>query len=72
MNLNKNPRFENFEISDDEDFADYFEMVVDEIFDSPDVAEPPTTKQVDQKFKQMTILGESYDEMSLEPAPVDL
>lgn len=72
MNLNKNPRFENFEISDDPDFADYFQMVVDEIFDSPDVAEPPTTREVDQKFKQMTILGESYDEMSMDPAPVDL
>jgi len=37
MNLNRNPRFENYEISDDADFADFFASIVDEIFESQDV-----------------------------------
>jgi len=69
MNLNKNPRFENFEISDDADFADYFGMVVDEIFKSKDVGVLPSNHETDTDFKQMSVLGESYQEngFSLHP-----
>ena len=35
MNLNENPRIENFEISDDKVFAKFFLDLVDEIFDKP-------------------------------------
>lgn len=33
MNLNENPRLENIEISDNEGFADFFQGVVDAVFD---------------------------------------
>jgi ubiquitin C-terminal hydrolase len=32
MNLNKNPRLENIEISENKDFTDFFNKIVDEIF----------------------------------------
>lgn len=32
MNLNENPRLENIEISDNKDFADFFEAIADEVF----------------------------------------
>tara|TARA_B100000315_G_scaffold196111_1_gene187179 strand:- start:206 stop:772 length:567 start_codon:yes stop_codon:yes gene_type:complete len=35
MNLNENPRIENFEISDDKAFAKFFLDLIDEIFDKP-------------------------------------
>lgn len=72
MNLNKNPRFENFEISDDPDFADYFQMVVDEIFSSVDVAEKPKTSETDEQFRQIEVFGESYDENAVSLEPLDL
>lgn len=65
MNLNKNPRFENFEISDDPAFADYFEQIVDEIFTAPDVAEMPTTNQVDAHFGQIAVKGECYPSLDM-------
>lgn len=58
MNLNKNPRFENFEISDDSDFADYFTDVVNEIFATPAVGEVPSIPVVDAHFADMTVRGE--------------
>jgi hypothetical protein len=36
MNLNNNPRLENVEISEDKDFADFFQSVVDEVFSEMD------------------------------------
>ena len=72
MNLNKNPRFENFEISDDPDFADYFQMVVDEIFSSVDVAERPKTSETDEQFRQIEVMGESYDQNELDLSPNEL
>lgn len=32
MNLNENPRLENIEVSDNKDFADFFDQVADDIF----------------------------------------
>jgi len=32
MNLNENPRLENIEISENKEFADYFQLLTDEIF----------------------------------------
>lgn len=72
MNLNKNPRFENFEISDDPEFADYFEMVVEGIFEQPDVGEMPSTSEVDAHFQQMSVFGESYDDNGFDLAPNNL
>jgi hypothetical protein len=72
MNLNKNPRFENFEISDDPAFADYFGAIVDEIFKSPDVAEMPTTSQVDAAFADIEVLGECYGGANLDLSFTDL
>jgi hypothetical protein len=37
MNLNQNPRVEDFEISDDQEFADYFIKFTDNIFQSCDL-----------------------------------
>jgi hypothetical protein len=39
MNLNENPRLENLEISDNLDFAEFFQVVVDEIFREVGVGE---------------------------------
>lgn len=41
MNMNKNPRFENFEISDDAAFADFQQEVFDEIFDPENIYSEP-------------------------------
>lgn len=39
MNLNYNPRYENFEISDDKDFADFQQAIIDEIWNSQEAGE---------------------------------
>ncbi len=39
MNLNYNPRFENFEISDSKEFADFQQTIIDEIWASQEAAE---------------------------------
>ena len=32
MNLNENPRLENIEVSENKEFADFFEQIADDIF----------------------------------------
>jgi len=66
MNLNFNPRFENFEISDDIEFADFQQAIVDEIWDGQDVAEGFKVRPQDNKEKfrksfmdQGSIFGEN-------------
>ena len=61
MNLNRNPRFENFEISDDPSMCEFFTEMVDAIFSQPDVGRMPTTAELDEWFKGASIRGESYD-----------
>lgn len=39
MNLNWNPRFENFEISDSKEFMDFQQAIIKEIWESQDVGE---------------------------------
>lgn len=39
MNLNFSPRYENFEISDSKEFAEFQQRIVDEIWNSQDAAE---------------------------------
>ena len=39
MNLNYNPRFENFEISDDNEFADFQQVIIDEIWADQNLAD---------------------------------
>ena len=65
MNLNYNPRFENFEISDDRRFADFQQAIIDEIWNSQDAAEGFDGRPQDNKnqFKktfeqQASIFGE--------------
>lgn len=72
MNLNKNPRFENFEISDDPDMAAFFGEIVDEIFESPEVGERPSTPEIDATFKSMEFRGESYDASLYDFRPQEL
>lgn len=72
MNLNRNPRFENFEISDDADFADYFSMIVDEIFSSPDVGTRPTNRQIAERFESLEVLGESHGDVDFDLPPLNL
>ena len=67
MNLNYNPRFENFEISDDLEFADFQQAIVDEVWSGQDAAEGFEGRPQDNKnqFKkafqeQGSIFGESF------------
>jgi len=67
MNLNYNPRFENFEISDDMEFAEFQQAIVDEVWSGQDVAEGFEGRPQDNKnqFKktfqeQGSIFGESF------------
>ena len=61
MNLNKNPRFENFEISDDPAMADFFSDMVDQIFTQRDVGHMPTTAELDEWFSDCEIRGENVE-----------
>ena len=51
MNLNYNPRFENYEISDDRDFADFQQAIIDEIWNGQDSAEGFEVRPQDNKEK---------------------
>lgn len=55
MNLNHNPRFENFEISESREFADFMAAIVDDIWTNSDAAEALTrdTAQVQSHFKKL-------------------
>ena len=71
MNLNKNPRFENFEISDDPNMAAYFTAIVDEVFERSDCGRIPNSA-VTKAFNQLEIMGESYDRSDFTYDPVTL
>jgi len=64
MNLNYNPRFENFEISDDLEMADFMQTIVDEVWSSQEAAEgfgrPQENKNQFKKTfgQQASIFGE--------------
>jgi len=67
MNLNYNPRFENFEISDDLEFADFQQTIIDEVWSGQDAAEGFKVRPQDNKEKfrntfqeQGSIFGESF------------
>ncbi len=69
MNLNYNPRFENYEISDDRDFADFQQAIIDEIWSGQDVAEGFKVRPQDNKEKfrksfqqQGSIFGEDFQD----------
>ncbi len=69
MNLNYNPRFENYEISDDKDFADFQQAIIDEIWSGQDVAEGFKVRPQDNKEKfrksfqeQGSIFGEDFQD----------
>ena len=49
MNLNFNPRFENFEISDDKAFADFQQVIISEIWSGQSVAEGFECRPQDNK-----------------------
>lgn len=55
MNLNYNPRFENFEISESEAFAVFMQGILDEIWENSDLGESlcSDTGTVQRKFRQM-------------------
>ena len=64
MNLNFNPRFENFEISDSKEFADFQQTIIDEIWSNQKVAEgfklgpSGNKKQFKKTFSEQTSLFE--------------
>jgi len=65
MNLNYNPRFENYEISDSKPFADFMTSIVDEIWASQDAAEgfenrpSDNVKEFKKSFREQgSIFGE--------------
>ncbi len=69
MNLNYNPRFENFEISDSLPFADFQQNIIDEIWGSQDAAEGFQNTPADNKksfrknfLKQSSIFGEEISD----------
>lgn len=72
MNLNKNPRFENFEISDDPELADYFASVVNEIFDSVRCGREPSGSEVHHGFQSIEVMGETYEQQSFVFEPNNL
>ena len=49
MNLNYNPRYENFEISDDLAFADFQQSIVEEIWENRDAADSFGVRPQDHK-----------------------
>jgi hypothetical protein len=51
MNLNYNPRFENYEISDDREFADFQQAIIDEVWSGQDAAEGFKVRPQDNKEK---------------------
>jgi hypothetical protein len=55
MNLNENPRLENIEISEDSDFADFFQKIVDDVFSEVDENENksdlPEMENVQETFQ---------------------
>lgn len=51
MNLNKNPRFESIEISDDAQLADFVDVLFCEVFEQPDVGEVVAMPEVNKMFR---------------------
>ena len=49
MNLNYNPRYENFEISDDYEFAEFHEAIISEIWSSQEAGEAFRVRPQDHK-----------------------
>lgn len=72
MNLNMNPRFENFEISDDPALSGYFGEVVDEVYDSVRCGRKPSESEVHHAFEGLTVQGESYEQQSFVFEPNNL
>ena len=64
MNLNRNIRFENFEISDDPALAGYLRTVTDEIFSTPSLGRVPTNKEVDEAFQALSVKGPPADDLT--------
>jgi len=69
MNLNYNPRFENFEISDDKELALFQQAIVSEIWGNQEAAEGFKVRPQDNKDKfkksfkdQGSIFGESFQD----------
>ena len=62
MNLNYNPRFENFEISEDNKFANFIENIVNEIWENSDASEALSgyNCKIERKFRQM-YLSDGFD-----------
>jgi hypothetical protein len=71
MNLNKNPRFENFEISDDPQLAAYLRSVMDEVFTNQSAGRAPG-QEVHETFGTMEISGETYDQTEIVFEPIEL
>jgi hypothetical protein len=74
MNLNYNPRFENFEISESEDFADFIQNIVEEIWENSDAAESITkgTGVIQRRFKQMHLIDGFDKDNVLDLVPGEL
>ena len=57
MNLNGNPRLENMEVSDNKEFADFFEKIVDNIFEEVEIDEmlsaPPKLEKIKDSTEEM-------------------
>ena len=63
MNLNHNPRFENFEITDSKEFADFFDEITDEIWARSEVSTrlDSVVKNAQKNFRQTSFLGLDKD-----------
>lgn len=71
MNLNYNPRFENFEISDDAGMLRFMSAIVDEIWDSQEVGQGFTNRPYDNR-QQFAKLGSGDDAGPVLLEPMDL
>ena len=64
MNLNKNDRFETFEISDDIDMADFLDGVIDDIYESQEEGSVVNERPIDHvnEFKKYGIDAQKLDD----------
>jgi hypothetical protein len=72
MNLNGNPRLENIEVSENSEFADFFEEIVTGIFEEVEpgeqISNPPELNQIEESPLFKLVSGKHIDSSNLKEA----
>lgn len=72
MNLNENPRLENIEISENRDFAEFFQTIVDDIFhevpEGKNLCTQPALENVPESVQFQVVSGDYMDVNNLKEA----